>query len=604
MESQNYTISLDDNIEMTYIGDQVLRRYYVISLLSTSGETLLNPFQRDYIGEVTFDFLNKYSDAKPSEVDILGQQFSRRTKENRLREGRRHLEVSIVRVDAFIFGVGSDENDFFNAIEDTFQKNENSYRDQLQTMHNRPGAINEEGDFGSIFEDVFRISVTSNETVLDVPKQEDMNLEWVIIWSSILGVSFLFLVIRCYFDCCAVKKGQRIEKGETLSERVERKSLGMDNSLRPPNPFSRWRNPELRTPARTSNTARMPPISEPPRSLGDFERSSSFDVDEKPKKVDPRKGLRRSNSFSGSTHHERSSYEKKIAPSQRVVKRSSSFNGLFENVLQDMKATATTDEQPKAKSGNKKRTSSVNPKQRSTSTDKATPISKRRSSSSKPNKRSSSASRSKSQKKSSGTSADRILAQMPAKRTSSSDSLVSPRPARRSTSNDRLISPNPQKRVSSIDLNSPRPQIRSSSVSRKKAAPKSPGKKQSQKSIGKSPKRTKSKTGRRQQNEPMSPPLGSRRKLKGEPIDAPSSSQKRESRSHSRPRPKKSASQSSRSKSMSRKPKKSSKSQSSRSSSASSSRPRSRSVPRKTNFASESRTRSSSRPRKKSSTAQ
>ena len=264
LERRNNTITANANdVEMVYIGDQVLRRYYNFLILGVPSYTILNRLQRDYIGDVTYDFLDKFSAVEPYEVEILGQQFNRRTMENQLR-GDRHLQVYSLKVDSYIYGIGRDANRFFDEIEDTFQSNQDEYVLQLQTAHTRPSLINGNGeDFGSIFNDILRISVSSNETVIeqtdDIPSD---NSVWVIICSCIFATSLLFLAYRLYFDFLSVKRDQKIKKGERLSQRVERKKSGLDDSMRPPNPFSNWRKPETRTKPKPTHASRLSSISE------------------------------------------------------------------------------------------------------------------------------------------------------------------------------------------------------------------------------------------------------------------------------------------------------------------------------------------------------
>jgi hypothetical protein len=191
--------------------------------VGSPADTILNPLQRDYIGSVTFDFLDSFSDQKPSLVEVVGQEFSRRMQDSDLRGGRQ-LQVGVITAESFVYGIGDDADAFFDAIEDAFRSNEQQYRSQLQKEQYRPGAINEDEDFGAVFKDLIRVSVKTNETSSggsdDTTESDD--LTWIIVFSVVLGLSFLFLVYRICKDCFLVKDGEQI-KGESLTERKERK---------------------------------------------------------------------------------------------------------------------------------------------------------------------------------------------------------------------------------------------------------------------------------------------------------------------------------------------------------------------------------------------
>jgi hypothetical protein len=259
IEITNNTIAFDGQAEMIYIGPQVLSRYYRLELVGSPADTILNPLQRDYIGSVTFDFLDSFSDQKPSLVEVVGQDFSRRMKESDLRGGRQ-LQFGVITAESFVYGIGDDADAFFDAIEDAFRSNEQQYRSQLQKEQYRPGAINEDEDFGAVFKDLIRVSVKTNETSSggsdDTTESDD--LTWIIVFSVVLGLSFLFLVYRICKDCFLVKDGEQI-KGESLTERKERKEKSLaerkerkesggtvEEHNGPSNYFYGWRNSDQR----------------------------------------------------------------------------------------------------------------------------------------------------------------------------------------------------------------------------------------------------------------------------------------------------------------------------------------------------------------------
>jgi hypothetical protein len=259
IEITNNTIAFDGQAEMIYIGPQVLSRYYRLELVGSPADTILNPLQRDYIGSVTFDFLDSFSDQKPSLVEVVGQEFSRRMQDSDLRGGRQ-LQVGVITAESFVYGIGDDADAFFDAIEDAFRSNEQQYRSQLQKEQYRPGAINEDEDFGAVFKDLIRVSVKTNETSSggsdDTTESDD--LTWIIVFSVVLGLSFLFLVYRICKDCFLVKDGEQI-KGESLTERKERKEKSLaerkerkesggtvEEHNGPSNYFYGWRNSDQR----------------------------------------------------------------------------------------------------------------------------------------------------------------------------------------------------------------------------------------------------------------------------------------------------------------------------------------------------------------------
>jgi hypothetical protein len=247
IENANNTIAFDGQAEMVYIGPQVLSRYYRLELVGTPADTILNPLQRDYIGSVTFDFLDSFSDQKPSVVEVVGQKLSRRMQESDLRGGRQ-LQVGVTTAESIVYGIGDDADAFFDAIEDAFRSNEQQYRSQLRKEQYRPGAINEGEDFGAAFKDLIKVSVKTNETSSggsDTIESDD--LTWVIVCSVVIGLSFLFLVYRVCKDCFLVKDGEQI-KGQSLAERKERKDSGeiVKENNGPSNYFYGWRNSDQR----------------------------------------------------------------------------------------------------------------------------------------------------------------------------------------------------------------------------------------------------------------------------------------------------------------------------------------------------------------------
>lgn len=240
-ERNNNSSPFDGQSKMVYIGPPVVSRYYRLELVGPPADTILKFLQREYIGSVTLDFLDSFSDEKPKLVDVVSQDFSRRLRESDLR-GARQLQVGVITAEAFVYGIADDSDAFFDAVEDAFRSNEQAYRTHLQTEQLRPSEINEGDDLGAIFEDVIRVSVKTNETSSGDVEAEDNT--WIIICSVGIGLSFLFLVYRLCKDFCLVKDGEQIKRGQSLSARKESKtSSGMvEASNGPSNYFYGWRN--------------------------------------------------------------------------------------------------------------------------------------------------------------------------------------------------------------------------------------------------------------------------------------------------------------------------------------------------------------------------
>jgi len=218
VESNN-TVTFSGTSTMTYIGPRVLSRYYRLQLVGTPKGAILNPIQRDYIATVTMDFLSSFSETVPNTVEVISQDFSRRMIELR-GSGRQLQDVGVVTAEAYIYGLGDDPQAFYEPIESAFKTNEAEYRTHLQREQYRPSAINDGDDFGAAFKDVLRISVNTNETVVDTATAssgDDTDSTAVVIWSLLIAASVIFLIYRCVKDFLMEQDGHRIKK-ESVSE--------------------------------------------------------------------------------------------------------------------------------------------------------------------------------------------------------------------------------------------------------------------------------------------------------------------------------------------------------------------------------------------------
>eukprot|EP00980_Cylindrotheca_fusiformis_P026645 scaffold16771_cov99-Cylindrotheca_fusiformis.AAC.2 len=254
----NDAVSFNGQSKMIYIGPKAVSRYYKMELVGITAGTILNPLQRDYIGSVTLDFLDTYSDEKPNAVDVVGQDLSRRMQESDLRGGRQ-LQVGVVTAESFIYGITDDPTAFFDAIEEAFRARAKDYRTQLEVEQYRPGPINAEGDFGSVFTNLIKVSVKTNETSSGGSSAgETEDNTWLIICSVGIALSLLFLMYRFCKDCLLVKDGAKIDKSQTLSARKESMEIDEDPN-RPSNYYYGWRNSDKRAKEAPKNKANEAP---------------------------------------------------------------------------------------------------------------------------------------------------------------------------------------------------------------------------------------------------------------------------------------------------------------------------------------------------------
>jgi hypothetical protein len=292
-----------DDVELFYIGDQVLSQDYDIILTGVPDGTILNPIQREYIESVTFDFLESVADVVVYRVEVVGQKLERRNRRNNrrqlyLRGGGRHLQsTGVVQVESTIYGVGDDAESYFDEIEKAFSVDGLQYTEALNKEQYLPGAINDGQDFGEVFADLFQARVSraysSNETRTtggDTDVEDTTNKSnqiQIIVFSLVLGLSFLFLIYRCCKDCLLVENGKEI-KTQKLSEKNAEQA---EKSWKELEKMDEPREPKRAV--RKSN------------SFGGFEAFQGFKTASDQKKPErrnrkePTRGVGKSNTFSG-----------------------------------------------------------------------------------------------------------------------------------------------------------------------------------------------------------------------------------------------------------------------------------------------------------------
>lgn len=236
---------VDSDLNIVYIGGKVLQQTYNILLVGVPLDTVLNPIQRRYLESVTFDFLDDFSDVTPYRVEI-GQAVDDESRRRRmlLRRGQRSFDtmdsrlsqrslagLGLVRLEATIFGIGDDLDEFREDIEMALLDNTAQYRTEIQKQQYLPGDINDETNFGDIFAELEGTTVnrqlTSSEEASTDTSNGGMSADeiQIIVFSSVLALSFLYLVYRVLRDCVFVQDGWRIKK-QLLSEKIGKEPTG------------------------------------------------------------------------------------------------------------------------------------------------------------------------------------------------------------------------------------------------------------------------------------------------------------------------------------------------------------------------------------------
>lgn len=199
-----------DDINVVYTGDEVLEESYEVSVVGVPPETYLNPFQRDYLSEVIYDFLKETSGVLPYKVEVA--QSLRR---NLVR--KRELQGQLTAL-ATIVGIGDDADGFWKEIKSTFDKQKDELIHRIRQEQYLPGPINDGNDFGAIFRDISNIKIAPQRLGNLGPAvgnggDDGMSKAQIqIISFSIAAVlAFLWLLYRFMRDCVLVEKGFKVE---------------------------------------------------------------------------------------------------------------------------------------------------------------------------------------------------------------------------------------------------------------------------------------------------------------------------------------------------------------------------------------------------------
>jgi hypothetical protein len=247
--------------------------------------------------------LESFADVKVYRVEVIGQQLERRNRRYNRRQlnlrggGGRHLQsTGAVTVESTIYGIGDDAESYFDEIDKAFSVGGLQYNEALIKEQYLPGAINDGQDFGGVFADLFRATVTrpySNETRAPDPATgvEDTTNNskqiQIIVFSVVLALSFLYLIYRCSKDLLLVKDGTEI-KTQKLSEKLEDQGEKNQKELE--------KMDEPREPKRGVRKS---------NSFGGFEAFQGFKTAPDPEKPERRKlkeptrGVGKANTFSG-----------------------------------------------------------------------------------------------------------------------------------------------------------------------------------------------------------------------------------------------------------------------------------------------------------------
>jgi hypothetical protein len=299
--------STENDFDIVYIGDQILQQAYDITLTGIPENTILNPIQRNYIESVTYDFLEQFSDADPYLVEA-SQRVGRRLRYMRWDDDRHLQETGVMHIESTIYGIGDDLDAFRDAIEESFSTNGNQYRKELIGQQHNPGEINDNGDQGFIFAELFKVSISrdgSNETsssadnVANSSGLESQDIQ-IIIFSTVLGIAFLWLMYRIAKDFLLVDGASKIKK-EKLSDKKEREveeaKEALDNmdkpGRKPPgksHSFDGFEQFQASVPADSDDAPQKPEIRgrKAPEKRG-VGRASTFDrftFSDEPKKKD------------------------------------------------------------------------------------------------------------------------------------------------------------------------------------------------------------------------------------------------------------------------------------------------------------------------------
>jgi hypothetical protein len=205
----------DYNFALVYAGDPILKAGYDILLEGVPDDVLLNPLQREYVEDVTMQFLELFSDVEPYQVNVFGQNIERRR--NLRAVGRDLQSTGVVSIQAGISGIGPDEKEYFDLIEEAFDKSGDMYRELLVKQQFRPSQINDEQDFGVLFANLAGVSVIATGNTPSSsgggsePEGDGLTKTQIqiIIFSAVLALSVCLLCYRLSLDCFCVAGSDR-----------------------------------------------------------------------------------------------------------------------------------------------------------------------------------------------------------------------------------------------------------------------------------------------------------------------------------------------------------------------------------------------------------
>ena len=235
LNENNGQWNVGSQLNVTFIGDEVFQQDYDVTINGVASGTVMNPIQRAYLEQTTYNFLDNFSGAKPHQVDI-GQTFGTG---NRLLRGQfdeafwetRHLQdKGVVKAVATVYGVDSNRNSFLTELEKAFIKNTKQYKEEVQKDQYLPGPINDQKNMGEIFAGITGITVkratrkqssTTGSPPTSAHKKLNSAQIQIIVFSCTLGLAFFWLVYRVMKDCILVENGWAIKK-QRLSEKIDR----------------------------------------------------------------------------------------------------------------------------------------------------------------------------------------------------------------------------------------------------------------------------------------------------------------------------------------------------------------------------------------------
>ena len=229
------------------LNDPLLEQEFLIHLQgnTTTTSTTMNPIQKRYLEQVTSDFL--LQQMNPVYTVILLEEILSGLVNNQrslLRSGgetRRQLQppsdTPTTTVVTKVYGFGALQELWQSTILESFQTHSDQYLDSIQKTQLQPNPIHSHTnknneDFASFFQDITAVWVeikpesygVQNIDNLGNEKTNHENYElYEYLCMGGMGISFLWLVLRIYLDCCGGKqymKSKFGDMGETSEEEI------------------------------------------------------------------------------------------------------------------------------------------------------------------------------------------------------------------------------------------------------------------------------------------------------------------------------------------------------------------------------------------------